>query len=275
MIEIVNSNEIQWFAPPSGHREAGIEFKHLFTGEEGEPNNYWFTLVQVRERYNTPPHKHMFDQVRFMLKGGFNFGPQEQTEGTIGYFTEGTEYEQSCDSYSYHLLLQCEGGSATRYMSGKSMRAATDELKKIGTFSNGRYTYADGREVDGYEAIYHHLTGEFPTYTTPRYERPIIADPSVFRWTPVDGQDGVSQRNLGTFNERNLKLDFVAIEAGKSCTVEPEEGKKMLGFVTKGSGSAGESLWEEGCGLRFDGNRPSVIMATSDSEIFLIRLPEA
>lgn len=34
-----------------------------------------------------------------MLKGGFNFGPQEQPEGTVGYFTEGTEYEQSCDSY--------------------------------------------------------------------------------------------------------------------------------------------------------------------------------
>jgi hypothetical protein len=274
MVEVVDSNEMQWFAPPAGHREAGVEFKHLFTGEEGETNNYWFTLVQVRERYHTPPHKHMFDQVRFMIKGGFNFGSQDQPEGTVGYFTEGTTYEQSCDSYSYHLLLQSEGGSRTRYFSGKSMRGATEELKQVGEFAKGRYRYADGNEVDGYEAIYKHLTGEFPNYTAPRYERPVIADPAVFNWVDVEGEEGVAARNLGTFNERNLKLSFISIEAGKSHSIDPAIDGNLLAFVTKGEGRVGELLWREGCGLRFGDDGKVIVAAISDAELFVIRMPD-
>jgi hypothetical protein len=274
MIEIIDSNEMQWYAPPAGHREAGVEFKPLFLGTEGERDNYWFTLVQVREHYHTPAHKHMFDQVRVMLKGGFNFGPQEQAEGTVGYFTEGTTYEQSCDSYSYHLLLQCEGGSRTRYFSGRSMRGATDALKQTGTFEKGRYRYADGREVDGYEAIYHQLTGEFPRYTEPRYERPVIMAPEIFDWVADAEQPGASWKRLGTFNERQLTLTMLKIEADSVVSLTATTSP-ILAFVTAGAGIADSASWVEGSGVRIAAGETAQLTATEASELFLIGMPIA
>ncbi len=275
MIEIVDANAMQWNQPKAGHREDGVEFKHLFTGVEGEANNYWFTLVQVRERYHTPPHRHMFDQVRFMIDGGFNFGSQEQSEGSVGYFTEGTTYEQRCDNYSFHLLLQCEGGSRTKFFSGKSMRSATEDLKQVGKFENGRYTYADGREVDGYEAIYERLTGEVPSYTTPRYERPVIMDPAAFNWEGIPDQPGVKCRKLGTFNERELGLSFVALDAGASFAFGSSSQVQTLAYVIKGSGTAGDIRWTEGCGIRFNDAQQVYLSAETDSEMFMIAMPRA
>jgi hypothetical protein len=274
MVEIVDSNEMQWFAPPAGHRESGVEFKHLFTGDEGAADNYWFTLVQVREHYHTPPHRHMFDQVRYMIKGGFNFGPQEQPEGSVGYFTEGTTYEQSCDSYSFHLLLQVEGASRSKYFSGKSLRGATEELKQDGKFEKGRYRYSDGRDVDGYEAIYQHLTGEAVRYTEPRYERPVIMQPDMFGWTNDPTQPGIKRRKLGTFNERELGMQFVEIPEGKTFTFSAADEGQTLAYVVKGTGQADGQAWAEGCGLRLFDHVQVTLTATTDTEIFMIAMPQ-
>jgi hypothetical protein len=272
MVDLVHSEEMQWHQPKGGHREEGVEFKPLFTGEEGEANNYWFTLVQVREHYHTPPHKHMFDQVRFMLKGGFNFGPQDQPEGTVGYFTEGTEYEQSCDNYSFHLLLQSEGGSRTRYFSGRSLRGATEALKESGVFENGRYRYADGTEVDGYEAIYKHLTGSTPKYITPRYERPVIMDPASFQWVDDAGTVGVRRRPLGTFNERNLTLSMLAIDSGRVAELQGGMGGTVI-YVMSGSGTVAGDSWSGGSGIRLSSGEKVKISADQSCEMFLIDLP--
>jgi hypothetical protein len=273
MVDLVHADEMQWYQPKGGHREEGVEFKHLFTGEEGEANNYWFTLVQVRERYHTPPHKHMFDQVRIMLDGGFNFGPQKQPEGTVGYFTEGTEYEQSCDTYSFHLLLQCEGGSRTRYFSGRSMRTATEALKETGRFVNGRYHYADGTEVDGYEAIYKHLTGEFPNYTGPRYERPIIMDPANFSWVADSDNAAVRRKPLGRFNERALTLSMLEMDAGSATVLTGEEGGTLIYTVT-GGGKVADHAWSKGSGMRLAPGEEAVIEADQNSSFYLLDLPQ-
>jgi hypothetical protein len=271
-VDIVHSEHMQWHQPKSGHREDGVEFKALFTGEEGQSNNYWFTLVQVREHYHTPLHKHMFDQVRVMLKGGFNFGPQEQPEGTVGYFTEGTEYEQSCDNYSFHLLLQCEGGSRTRYFSGKSMRGAVDVLKETGDFNKGRYRYTDGTEVDGYEAVYKHLTGDFPSYTKPRYERPVIMDPANFNWIKDDEELGVRRKQLGVFNERALSLSTMELDGGSKAQLNGGVGGSLVYTVSGGGEIDGES-WAEGTAMRLAPHEQATIATDQQSQLFLIDLP--
>jgi hypothetical protein len=273
MIEIVDSEAMQWYQPKAGHREEGVEFKHLFTGEEGEANNYWFTLVQVRESYKTPAHQHMFDQVRFMIKGGFNFGPQEQEEGTVGYFTEGTTYEQNGEGYSFHLLLQCEGGSRSRYFSGKSMRGATETLRESGEFSGGRYRYADGREVDGYEAIYHHLTGEMPRYTAPRYERPVIIEPTSFDWSADTEHPGAYWKHLGVFNERQLGLKMLRLDEGADIDLVASNAG-LLAYVMTGEGKSGGQAWATGSGLRLAAGEATTIAASTPAEIFLIDMPK-
>jgi hypothetical protein len=273
MVDLVHSEDMQWHQPKAGHREDGVEFKPLFTGEEGQANNYWFTLVQVREHYHTPPHKHMFDQVRFMLKGGFNFGPQEQPEGTVGYFTEGTEYEQSCDNYSFHLLLQCEGGSRTRYFSGKSMRGAVDVLKKTGEFDKGRYRYTDGTDVDGYEAVYKHLTGAFPAYTKPRYERPVIMDPDNFTWVADAIDSGARRKTLGVFNERALSLSMMEMDRGRIARLTGGTGGSLIYMISGGGDMEGQS-WSGGSSIRLSSGEEIEISADQNSQMFLIDLPK-
>jgi hypothetical protein len=273
LLEIVDANVMQWYRPTGGHREEGVEFKRLFSGEEGAADNYWFTLVQVREKYHTPAHRHMFDQVRIMLKGGFNFGDQEQVEGSFGYFTEGTEYTQKCDSYSYHLLLQCEGASHTRYFSGPSTRAATDALKQEGHFKDGQYHHAQSGEVmDGYEAIYENLTGTRPKYTAPRYERPIIMEPQLFEWVDDRTQPGLKWRRLGTFNERELQLSCAALVAGADVEIMADDAALLL-FATKGDGVAGDVPWVEGSAIRLQPGERAALKANSDAEFHVIRLP--
>jgi hypothetical protein len=274
MADVVDTISIEWHRPRGGHREEGVEFKPLFVGVEGEPNNYWLTLVRVAERYRTPPHRHLFDQVRFMLEGGFNFGPQDQPEGTVGYFTEGTEYEQSGSGYSFHLLLQCEGGSRTRYFSGKSMRGATEALKQTGAFAGGRYRYADGREVDGYEAIYQHLTGTLPRYTSPRYERPIIMNPTSFLWADDPHSPGARWKVLGVFTERQLGLRLLQIDAGKTVALTaPSSG--MLAYVVGGSGTCIESggVWRSQSGIRLPAGERATLRATEATEMLTIDMP--
>jgi hypothetical protein len=272
MVDVVHSEEMQWYQPKGGHREEGVEFKPLFTGEEGEANNYWFTLVQVRDGYHTPPHMHMFDQVRIMLKGGFNFGPQDQPEGTVGYFTEGTEYEQNCDSYSFHLLLQCEGGSRTRYFSGRSMRGATEALKETGAFEKGRYRYADGTEVDGYEAIYKHLTGMIPNYTKPRYERPVIMDPANFNWVEDTVSAGVRSRPLGIFNERALTLSMMEMDTASSATLEGAANGSLL-YAVSGEGEIADQTWSTGSSMRLAPSEEVMISADKGGRFYRIDLP--
>jgi hypothetical protein len=272
MVDLVHSEVLQWHQPKGGHREDGVEFKPLFTGEEGQPNNYWFTLVQVREHYHTPPHKHMFDQVRVMLKGDFNFGAQEQLEGTVGYFTEGTEYEQSCDNYSFHLLLQCEGGSRTSYFSGKSMRGAVDALKDSGEFDKGRFRYTDGTEVDGYEAIYKHLTGAFPAYTKPRYERPVIMNPDNFNWVAGAEDSGVRRKLLGVFNERALSLLMMEMDGGSMANLLGGAGGSLV-YSMSGGGTIGDQAWTGGTSMRLAPHEQATVTTEQQSRLFLIDLP--
>jgi hypothetical protein len=272
-LEVVDANLMQWYQPAAAHREQGVEFKRLFSGKEGEADNYWFTLVQVRESYHTPPHRHMFDQVRIMLKGGFNFGSQEQAEGSVGYFTEGTEYTQNCDSYSYHLLLQCEGASRTRYFSGPSIQTATAALKLTGHFEAGKYHCAERGEVmDGYEAIYEALTGARPKYTAPRYERPIIMEPHLFQWANDAAQPGLKWRRLGTFNERELQLKCAAIAVGAEIKITADASALLL-FAAKGSGVADGNVWSEGSAIRLLAGECASMIAHVDAEFYVIRLP--
>jgi hypothetical protein len=270
-MDIVNPDAMQWHMPRSGHREDGVEFKTLFQGEDGQPVNYWFTLVRVREGYHTPPHRHVFDQVRVMLKGSFNFGEQDQPEGTIGYFTEGTFYEQKCDNYSFHLLLQIEGPSGQPYLPTGTMRAATEALKARGEFRSGLYVPASGGEpIDGFEAIYTEATGRSLVYGAPRYERPVIIDPAAFAAIPAPGLAGVSIKHLGTFTERSLRLDILSLAPGAAY---PVSGPR-LGYVYHGEGAIGDHAFAGGEGVRIASGESIVISASTASEFLLIGLPE-
>lgn len=282
-MEAINVEELQWWAPPNVHRDPGIEFKTMFRGEDGKPDNYWFTLVQVREHYDAPRHRHNFDQVRFVLKGEFGFNEdQQQQAGTVGYFTEGTWYTQVGRGFSHTLLLQCENASRTPYVSTETFPAVAAELRKTGAFRNGRYvTTVDGKEVtkDGYEAVWEHITGRTLAYVEPRYEKPVIMDPGRYTPVPVAGEPGVTRKALGTFTERELAVSLFQLAAGATHRFDGARDGFCLAYVVSGEGRIGaaarpDTPWREGTGLKLAADDALDIVATSPAEIFVIAMPK-
>lgn len=277
-MEIVSIDELQWWAPANVHREPGIEFKTLFRGEDGQPGNYWFTLVQVRNGYYAPRHRHNFEQIRYVLEGQFGFNEdQQQQAGTVGYFTEGTYYTQVAEGFSHTLLLQTEGASHTPYVSTDSFPAVAAELRKSGTFKDGKYhTQMDDKEVvqDGYEAVWERITGRKLSYVEPRYEKPVIMDPTRFAPTPVPDEPGVAVKKLGTFTERELSMRIVHLGAGATHRFDGGREGVSLAYVTKGKGAVRGKAWREGTGLRLTAEDTVDLTAETPAEIFFISLPK-
>ncbi len=274
-MEVVHAGEMQWShgIGHRGDRGQGAQFKTLFTGAEASADNYWFTLVKIAE-YSTPPHKHNFDQVRVMIEGGFGFGPQVQEEGTIGYFPEGTAYEQHSVGPSVTLLLQCANVSGARYLSQNETRDGMRAIESEGAFERGRFvTEVDGQRVerDAFEAIWEHATGEPIRYEQPRYERPVIMDPQNFRYKEGVAP-GVASKTLGVFTERELKISFLRIDPGVTHALEAE-GAEHLFYVMAGSGRAEERTLGPGAALRLRAGETGAVHAEDGLEILSIGLP--
>jgi len=234
-MRIADSSVVQWHTGP-GHREGGIRMRDLLMGEPG-PNNYWLVLTRVESAYDAPEHAHAFDQVRIMLEGTFNFGPQDQAEGTIGYFCEGTPYTQQARGHSTLLLLQCEGASGTRFINVPELYRGAHELREGGgRFEAGLYIAPDGRKVDSYEAIWEHVTGQPVPHPQPRFASPVIMNPAHFDYRPLAGHPGVLEKRLGTFNERQLGIAYWLLEPdAERRWVGGDEGRTLF-FVLRGDG---------------------------------------
>ena len=277
-MDIVNVDDLQWWAPPNVHRDPGVEFKTLFRGVDGEPDNYWFSVVQVRDHYFAPRHRHNFDQVRFVLKGEFGYGDgSQQQAGTVGYFTEGTYYTQTGNGFSHTLLLQTENASRTPYVSSEAFPAVAAELRKFGEFRGGKYvTQVDGKDDvrDGFEAVWEHITGRKLEYVEPRYEQPIIMDPTRYVAREVSGESGVRLKKLGTFTERELAVSFISMDAGAVHTFDGGREGLHLAYVVSGEGKTEDASWREGSGLRLLPTDRVKFEASRPSEIFFIAMPK-
>lgn len=270
-MRIVDSEQVQWHTGP-GHREPGVFLRDLLTGPEGESGNYWLVMVRVEDQYDTPAHHHNFEQVRVMLDGRFNFGPQDQEEGTIGYFSEGTVYEQQARGRSRMLLLQCEGGSRSRYLSQAEMRRAVHELKQQGgRFEAGVFhgVAPDGGTVekDAVEALWEHAVGRPVAYPRPRFQGPVIMDPEAFAFVAL--AEGVEEKRLGEFGERRLALSIVRIAPGHSWRCDTAEAKQLL-FVREGSGQIDASPLAAGYAVEIEKREDADIVA-GDKGIELLR----
>jgi hypothetical protein len=253
--------------------------RDVLVGEEGQPGNYWLSIIKVKDRYDAPPHKHNFDQVRIMLQGKFNFGSQDQEEGTVGYFCEGTTYTQSARGESVTLLLQCEGASGARYASQGELRAGVHALKQAGgDFAAGRYIGPDpisGAQVekDSYEAIWEQIADQRLTYQPARYGAPVIMDPAAFVYRPVPGQEALLEKHLGEFNERKTKLSLWKLEPGGR--VEYSSPARTLLFIKSGRLEIdGEEVGEKFAVEIAPDELVELCEATYDVEIMVLRLPQ-
>ncbi|KPF78087.1 hypothetical protein IP88_04850 [alpha proteobacterium AAP81b] len=273
-MKIVHEASVPW-GGSLPHRGSGVLFKDLLVGDDG-PENYLLALVKIDDSYQTPRHRHNFDQVRVMLEGGFGFGDQVQDEGSIGYFGEGTAYEQKSIGPNVHLLLQCANASRAAYFGRDTLRRGNQELQRVGRFENGVFSHrdADGRlhNKDGFEAVWEHLAGEPVRYQPPRYERPVIFYPDRFAAVPVRGAPGVTQRHFGSFSERCLALAEIGVVAGATAQLGTAD-QRSLYYALAGTAEIAGTAVVAGAALGLAAGETASAAATDDLRLLEFRLP--
>ncbi len=273
-MQVSNADTMQW-GPFAEHRVGEILQKRLITGEEGQPDNFEFSLVFVPEAYSTPRHRHIFDQIRFVRDGEFGYGDDKvQKAGEIAYFPEGVYYEQNANGKSETLLLQFGSPGGHGFLTRKNVLDSIAALSKTGEFHDGVYTfYKDGKKFnqDAVEAMYEYALGQKITYPAPRYEKPVIMNPEAFTWVPTR-QAGVYSKLLGSYTERDIEIAMWKLEQGTRKKFTAEHAGLLL-FILSGHGACDEDVWASETAIYLKKGESATMVADTTSEIYLIRLP--
>lgn len=258
----------------SAHRAGGIRFLSLLQGEEDTPGNFQLALVHAHD-FQTPRHRHNFDQVRIVLEGRFGFDRgQVQQAGMLGYFTEGTYYTQKAEGPSLTLLLQAGGVSGMGYMSDRQLRAAVSELQRRGSFSDGVYTWfdAEGKKhnQDGYEAAWELVRGRRIRYPQPLFEQPVLWRGERFAWQAT-AQAGVSIRRFAEFTGGRLSLAQVRVDVGASMCISAAERETLL-YCLSGQARLGQDMLRPVSAVRLLRGEVAHLEALETSEFYLFGL---
>ncbi len=261
----------------SAHRNEGIAFEHLLVGEEGTKDNFILTVVTTEDEYKTPRHRHNFEQIRYVLKGEMQYGPNHiQKEGTVAYFCEGVHYQQKGSDGSETLLLQFAGPSGQGYMSQRQLRTGAKELQSKGTFHDGVFIWGEDhegrRKQDGYEAVWEYVNAKEVRYCKPRYLSPIIMDPASFDYLPVRERNGVAEKTLGRFNERGAEIRMIKVNAGAEHLLRAPE-RPLVVTVMSGEGDVDGDIYGLLSAWRILRGEERRLKADSDTELFVIGLP--
>jgi len=247
---------------------------------EGRPHtidNFQLSFGQMGGDFNSPRHRHNFEQIRYQLEGVLDYGRDGKlTEGMVGYFPEGVYYGPQSQDPAVScktIVLQFGGASGSGYLSQAEVKAGMEELKTQGEFNDGvfrRRAEVEGkRNLDGYQAIWEHVNGRPMLYPKPRYPQPIFMDPATYDWVPVDGQPGVCEKLLGVFTERRSEVGQIRIEAGATFTAR---GKGIY-VVVRGGGTVGSETLRVLTTVHLDAGETATFTAREATELLHFGLP--
>jgi hypothetical protein len=226
------------------HRGGTFHGRIVVEGEPGALDNFQLSYGQMGGDFNSPRHRHNFEQIRYQLEGVLDYGRDGKlVAGMVGYFPEAVYYGPQSQDPGINcktIVLQFGGASGSGYLSQAEVKAGMEELRGEGEFKDGvfrRRADVEGkRNMDGYQAIWEHVNERPMVYPKPRYPQPIFMDPANYEWVPVEGQRGVSEKLLGVFTERRSEASLFRLEAGASFTAR---GKGVY-VVTRGGGSVAD-----------------------------------
>jgi hypothetical protein len=277
---IVHADKIAVTERVNRHREGRFLERRLLEGEDGSIDNFQFTLVNTGGDFFSPRHRHNFDQFRFQIEGDAGFDRDgTMTQGTVGYFPEGTRYgPQSNKGDLGTLVLQFAGASGNGYLSEAQITNASRELGQSGKFEGGVYYPNPGtgrRQQDGYEACWEHVTKRKLEYPAERFHHPVFMNSNAFAWTPVEGQSGAAEKILGTFDEYGTGIRFVKLASGASLKAKGRRLYYALGGAgTANAGTGGMGSWKKGDTIYTLVDEAHEIKASEPAEFYVILMPQ-
>jgi len=274
-MNIVQGDGVEWKRGLQ-HRGGTFHYRHLLEGKAGEPGNFHLGIGRQDGDFASPRHRHNFDQFRFQLEGTMNFDRNGKMEaGTLGFFPEGAAYgPQSSEGRSVTAVLQFGGASGSGYLSPQEIAAGTEELKKYGTFEAGVFRRNDDsegrRSSDAYQAIWEHMHGRRMDYPTPRYRDPIMLDPQNYAWRPLAGTPVVSEKQLGTFTERQCGAALLKLTRGAIYRA----GGRSVYLVLSGTGIAHDAPYRPLTAFHLDEGETAEMVARDESVVLRLVLPD-
>jgi hypothetical protein len=274
---IKHADEIPAEERKTNARGGKFVFQRILEGPSGRPDNFYLQMARTFKDFDSPRHRHNFDQVRVQLEGSVDFASNgKMTPGMIGYFPEGTRYgPQTSSDDALVLVLQFGGASGNGYMSEDQFQYGVNHLKEHGEFRNGAY-FQVGRDgkvetKDGYQAVWEFVNGRPLEYPEERYHTPVMIYPDHFRWTPVPGSPGVACKQLGAFTEAETRLALFRLDAG--ATLDAEENSIYFGMKGSGRIDSG-SRWRHRTTIYIQAGERAKLTADEPSELFQIEMPK-
>jgi len=275
-MKIVQAAEQKWLANQLRHRKGNILIKDLLEGEDGSPENYKFFLSKESADFYSPRHRHPWDQIRFCLDGSVPIGPRKTVDaGEIGYFPEGVHYGPQDGDYRFVAILQFGGASGQGILSADQVNRGFDELSGEGEFEDGvfrRKSDTGKRNQDGYAAVWEKITGHEMINPPPRYKEPVVMNPAHFAWRPVLGATGVAQREIGSFSERGMRIDFFRLDKSARRIVPATPHLRLL-YVVKGTGNSGRHPYRRHTSMELAPGEAVRFTPKSTTELLSITIP--
>jgi hypothetical protein len=258
-------------------RAGTIDKQYLLTGDDDSPGNFVFVLAyQNAGAFYSPRHHHNFDQWRYQIDGECSFDKNGiMKPGTLGYFPEGAYYgPQTADLANTVAVIQTGGPSGNGYISNDRVFKAFDEMKAFGHFDKGVFYRNDGvpgkKTMDSFQAVWEYISKRPMVYPTPQYRDPILMHGENYRWIPVDGAPGVSEKFYGTFTDCAIRAASYRLEPGAELTVT---GRGIF-LVLGGAGTLEDQPFRKHTALYLDSHEAATYRATETAEIVLMGLPD-
>jgi hypothetical protein len=277
-MKIVQASEMTWRGNQLRHRKGRILIKRLMEGEAGSPENYGLHIGRESAEFFSPRHRHPWDQIRYCIAGSVPIGPGKTVDaGEIGYFPEGLHYGPQEGPERTVMVLQFGGASGKGYLNRDTVNRAYDELGEFGRFEkgvfrrNGAKGAAGKRNLDGYEAIWQHVTGKTLEFPPPRYTDPVIMKPAHFAWRD-SGVAGVRQKDLGRFSDRGTEVTVFRAEPGRRRVLPGADHLRVV-FVMKGRGKCGRKDYKRHSALEFGAGETLAITPDTATELLVMTIP--
>ena len=278
MPDIIHSSTLPFESKGFKHRVNAPSFKYLFTGSPSSPNNYLFFLGLQRDFFS-PVHKHNFEQIRYAHKGDFSISPTLTIQpGEVCYHPEGVEYGPQTDPDDGQervlLLLQFGGVSGQGFLGYDQLLKVQRDMMDSGKgqFDGGKFFASGARErgekgKDGFEAVWEECNSRRLIYPEPRYETPVLMKPQSFGWRKHG--EKVWRKHLGSFTERETRVEIVRLEIGGVWNIEAEEAVQF-GFVVAGEGFLNAAKVEFEDAIRLQAGEWATLKSESRLEILRI-----
>lgn len=260
------------------HPTGALAMRYLVVGAENAPESYMMVLAENVGLFEMPPHRHPFEQFRYVISGGMKLGPHERLRaGELAYFPEGASYgPQEDEAGPLVLTLQFGGASGFGYLSPEQYRAGRAKLRKKGRFEGPVFIreLADGKTKRTFSinAIWEEELGSKMLIPTPRYERVVYMKPEAFRWIKTAGASNVFHKTLGVFSERLTTAEMLLLKPGATLELRAGDAYRLY-FVLDGSGTFATQAFAKHFGASLDPGENATLRATSELKLLAFTLP--